>query len=167
MVHIFRKKQYSYGNTQTKIKNMFCFSFLTSSPWWQSEGESGGLDMQNVAVKGRGGGYSWRQHIWKRVAQEPNNTVPNDEMIEWTLVKDYSPRSLATAEKEKEQRRIYLCLQHSNNQTFKQHIRRRSRCCGAPSWGSCSRRLGWESQVMTFSIAALYWLLYYFNTWVF
>lgn len=38
--------------------------------------------MQNVAVKGRGGGYSWRHHIWKRVALEPNNTVPNDEMIE-------------------------------------------------------------------------------------
>lgn len=42
--------------------------------------------MQNMDVKGRGGRYSWRQPIWICVALEPNNSVLNDEMIEWTLV---------------------------------------------------------------------------------
>lgn len=48
----------------------------------QSEGESEGLDMQNMDVKGRGGRYSWRQPIWICVALELNNSVLNDEMIE-------------------------------------------------------------------------------------
>lgn len=38
----------------------------------ESEGESEGLDMQNMDVKGRGGRYSWKL----------NNSVLNDEMIE-------------------------------------------------------------------------------------
>jgi len=57
----------------------------------QSEGVRGGLDMQCMDVKGRGGRYSWRQPIWIRVALEQlltklNNNVLNDEMIERTLV---------------------------------------------------------------------------------
>lgn len=52
----------------------------------QSEGVGEGLNMQNMDIKGRGDRYSWRRPFWICVVLELNNSVLNDEMIEWTLV---------------------------------------------------------------------------------
>lgn len=52
----------------------------------QRQGGEWRIKYAEHGCKGRGGRYSWRQPIWICVALDLNNSVLDDEMIEWKLV---------------------------------------------------------------------------------